>query len=123
MREQQRTVYVAFDGTEFPSASACREHERGKAHERLVGLTPEQIGAALDRSDPELAEALEIVGDRIKAARLAAGEYKRKRSAENGEPATEPQPQPSTPPADDEPEIPENLRRTAETQRSEGRPI
>lgn len=52
MREVTRPVFVAFDNSEFSTAASCREYERGKAPERLVGLTPEQVQADLDRREP-----------------------------------------------------------------------
>lgn len=46
---------------------------------RLVGLTIEQVEAALSRADPELADAIEQVGSRIARARLDAGEKRHER--------------------------------------------
>lgn len=79
--------WVAFDGVPFPigaagedaAETACRAYERRLAHMRLVGLTIEQVEAALSRADPELADAFEVIGSRIARARLAAGEQKYER--------------------------------------------
>lgn len=77
MREQ--TIFVAMDGTRFDSAAECRAHDREHAHLALVGLTIEQVNAALDRSNPEIADAIETVAYRISQVRKDAGEFKRRR--------------------------------------------
>jgi hypothetical protein len=105
---KQVTAYESFDGVTFATAAECRQHERDQAPARLVGLTAEQVAAAMDRSDADLAEAFETVGARIAAARREAGDLKRRRGAtvDAREPApseaadAEPEPQ-SEAPADD----------------------
>ena len=80
MKTVQRTIYLSFDGVEFETATDCREWERDNAGKRLVALTAEQVEAALTRADPELADAIETVGERIKRKRLDDGDYKRRPS-------------------------------------------
>jgi hypothetical protein len=57
MKAETRTVYVARDGRDFPTATQCRAHERKTSGEALVGLTAVQVEAARIGADPELAEA------------------------------------------------------------------
>lgn len=85
MRTELVTQYVAFDGQRFKDAATCRAYERDNVHLQLVGLTVEQVTAAMTRTDIELADALELVGDAIKRARLDSGELKRKRKGSGGE--------------------------------------
>lgn len=73
---KQVTRWEAFDGVPFPTESECRAYEKKCAHIRLVGLSIEQVEAALSRADLELADAIEVVGSRISRARLDAGERK-----------------------------------------------
>jgi hypothetical protein len=94
MKTETREVFIAFDGQQFATAGECRQHERDNAHTLLIGLTFEQISAALARVDLDLAEAIERVGSQIAAARRAAGDMRRKRGAEE---STEP---PAEEPAD-----------------------
>lgn len=74
------TMFEAFTGAVFPTEVDCRAHERENAHRRMIGLTEEQVMAAIERRDPELAEAIEAVGTRIANDRRAAGEFKRARN-------------------------------------------
>jgi hypothetical protein len=95
------TIYESFDGERFDSESACKSHERENAAKRLVGLAEAQIAAALDGTDPELADAIETLGKRIERARLDRGERKRKPSGNGaageaaGETAREPEGRPA----------------------------
>jgi len=75
------TNYVAFDGVPHPTEAECRAYEKRLAHIRLVGLTIEQVEAALSRTDPELADAIEVIGSRIARARLADGDRKHERKS------------------------------------------
>jgi hypothetical protein len=77
---KQVTAYESFDGRTFATAAECRQHEKDQAPARLVGLTAEQVAAAMDRRDADLAEAFETVGARIAAARREAGDLKRRRA-------------------------------------------
>lgn len=88
MKPITTTRYEAFDGATFDTAAECRQHERDMAPKRLEGLTADQVAAALDRSDPELAEAVERCAYLISSARKAAGELKRK-PRENGQGASD----------------------------------
>jgi len=72
--------FKAFTGVVFPTEADCRAHEREMAHRRLIGLTEEQVMAAVERRDVELAEAIEAVGTKIAADRRAAGEFRRARN-------------------------------------------
>jgi hypothetical protein len=77
--------FEAFDGTSFDTEAECKSYEREHAGAQLVGLTGEQITAALARSDEAgiaLAEAIEAVAYRIKKRRLENGDRKRRRSDE-----------------------------------------
>lgn len=71
-------MYEAEDGKRFFSEKDCAAYEARPSVERLVGLTIEQIRAAIARNDRQLGDAIEDVGDMIREARLAAGD-KRKR--------------------------------------------
>lgn len=72
-----RTVFVAFDDAVFDTAEACRAHEAAHVETRLVGLTIEQVQAAINREDVDLADALEAIGNRIARARREAGDMRR----------------------------------------------
>ena len=76
---KQITKFVAFDGAEFDSESECRTWETQHAHLRLVGLTIDQVAQAMDRTDPDLAEAIETVGTAIARLRRESGDLKRER--------------------------------------------
>ena len=71
MKTEQRTVFVARDGQEFPTEGACKAHERETCGAALVGLTEAQVEAARAGGDPELAEAIEIFGAQLRKARQA----------------------------------------------------
>ena len=60
MKAEQRTVYVARDGRDFPTVGQCRAHERETCGAALVGLTAVQIEAARTGADPDLAEAFRM---------------------------------------------------------------
>lgn len=86
MKIETRSIYVAFDGAEFPTEHACLAHEREHAGGRLVGLSSEQIAAALTGADRDLAQAIEDAAHRIRKGRYERGELKRqRRSAPAGE--------------------------------------
>jgi hypothetical protein len=83
------TRFVAFDDTRFDKEEDCLRHEKSNVANRLVGLTIEQVVAAQSRQDKDLADAIEAVASKIRRARLADGELKRKRKAKvvaQGEP-------------------------------------
>ncbi len=100
MKTIERKVYVALDGTEFASAAECKRHERDNASAQIVGLTAEQVAAAIDRSNLDLGEAIERVGNLIATARKAAGDLKRRPRGEEAAPGLETE----TPPDVGEPE-------------------
>ena len=62
MKAEQRTVFVARDGRDFPTKAKCLAHERETCGAALVGLTEAQVEAARTWADPELAEAFEMFG-------------------------------------------------------------
>ena len=104
-------MFEAFDGTRFDDAEACKAYEAQHAEGRLVGLTLDQIKAALARTDVELADVLEDIGARIARTRRASGDMRRHAKGAPKEPtpdggASEPvaatEPAAATP-ADDEP--------------------
>ena len=99
---KQVTRFEAFDGEIFATEAECRSHEYANAHRRLVGLTLDQVNAAMARTDSELADAFEAVGTKIARDRRDAGELKRPRRAETQEPA----PMESAPPTSAEPAPP-----------------
>jgi hypothetical protein len=80
MRTEQRTIFVARDGSEFLTEPQCRAHERKTCGEALIGLTEAQVEAARTREDAELAEAIENFGYELRKARQASGQLKRRRS-------------------------------------------
>lgn len=72
--ELTTTVWKAFDGSTFLTFEEAKSHEDTNFSALLVGLTAEQIGAALDRK-PEaihIADALEKAGSIIGRARREA---------------------------------------------------
>jgi hypothetical protein len=78
MKAIPSTIYRAFDGTDFPTAAACRTYEAEHLTERLTGLTLAQIIAAASREDADLADAFEEFGKAIREKRRGAGEFRRK---------------------------------------------
>lgn len=81
MKVQKITQYVAFDGAKFDNEPACKKHEETALPERFAGLSKDQVVAALNRTDPDLAEAFERFAAQITKARLKAGGSRRKRKA------------------------------------------
>ena len=71
-------VYAAFDGTRFDIAEDCRAHEMANIDAMLIGLTAEQVAAAVARTDKQLGDAIEQVAYRIASARREAGDLKRR---------------------------------------------
>ena len=71
------TLYEAFDGQKFETAEACRAYEAEHVEARLVGMTLDQIRAAIAGEDTGLRDALEEVGRRCSVARRDAGEFRR----------------------------------------------
>jgi hypothetical protein len=76
---KQVTQYESFDGKRFDTEAECKTHEAGLSHMRLVGLTVDQIEAAIARTDIELADAIEAVGAKIARARRESGDLRRER--------------------------------------------
>lgn len=92
------TVYKTFDGMTFLTFEEAKDHEDTNFSALLVGLTAEQIAAALDRKPEALhiADALEKAGNIIGRARREAGQFRRAtkaRAAGETEPAPEAEPQ------------------------------
>ncbi len=87
------TRYISFDGIEHKTAEECRTHEAGQSHLMLVGLSAEDVIAAMlavDWKNPDdpsrpLADAIEHVGMAIAKSRRAAGELKRQRAKKEEE--------------------------------------
>lgn len=79
------TKFKAFDGKECDTEAECRAHEKRNAHFLLVNCREADINAALAGENPNLAEAIEVVGSRLATARRAAGNLKRQPNG--GEPA------------------------------------
>lgn len=85
------TVYEAWDGEVFDSEAKCVAHERANVWRRLVGLTAEQVQAAMAYETPEgreLGDVFATIGSRMYDAR------RRFRAAQPETP-----PEPPTPPA------------------------
>jgi hypothetical protein len=82
------TKYEAFDGETFATQEECAAHEASCVQMRLIGLSLEQVEAAIKREDAELADAIEAVGAKIARARRESGELRRERrkSEPTGEP-------------------------------------
>lgn len=85
MKLETRNVYIAYDGKEFPTEAQCLAHEREHAGGRLVGLTAEQIAAALAGEDRDIAQAIEDAAHKIRKRRYEAGDLKRQRRAKAGD--------------------------------------
>jgi hypothetical protein len=51
--------FLAFDGKVFESVEECAAHEAARPEARVVGLTADQVAAALARTDADLAGAAE----------------------------------------------------------------
>ena len=66
MKEEQRTVYVARDGRDFPTEAQCRAHERETCGAALVGLTAVQIEAARTGADSDLAEVFRMFANELR---------------------------------------------------------
>jgi hypothetical protein len=77
MRTEQRTIYIANDGSEhFSEKDAEKRNKTSKSH-LLLNMTEDHLEAARNREDVELADAIEAEGLQMRARRLAAGEHKR----------------------------------------------
>ena len=76
-----KLVPTAFDGKTFATAEECKAYEAQHVGAQLVGLTIEQVNAAISREDVELADAIEKVGARIAATRREGGDLRRQRKA------------------------------------------
>jgi hypothetical protein len=85
MKTEQRTVFIARDGRDFPTKAKCLAHERETCGAALVGLTEAQVEAARTGEDPELAEAIETFGAQLRKARQGAGLLKRRRRPDEPE--------------------------------------
>lgn len=79
---KQNTTFTADDGTVFGTHAECKTYEKTIMFVKLlVGLTEDQIMAALNRTDIKLADAFERAGNIILASRLARGESRRGKKA------------------------------------------
>ena len=79
------TKFEAFDGEVFPTQEECIAHEASCVQMRLIGLTGDQVEAAIKREDVDLADAIEAVGAKIARARRESGDLRRIRKS-GGEP-------------------------------------
>jgi hypothetical protein len=77
------TMFRSFDKLEFKTEEACRAHEKSVAHLRIVGLTIEQVEAAMSGADMDLAFAIEFVGLRLRRRRTDARILKHQRRSPN----------------------------------------
>jgi hypothetical protein len=88
-------AWQAADGSLHETAAAARTHERSIAPKLLVGMSEAEIDAALERRNPELADAIETVGAMIAAKRREDGDLRGKGGRprkSDGAPEAEPQP-------------------------------
>lgn len=70
MKEIQTKAFVAFDGKPFLTEKECADYEAANYRMLLVGLTQEQVDAALSRTDLDRANALEIAAKHVARIRL-----------------------------------------------------
>lgn len=82
---QQVTKYRADDGREFNSEADCLAYEKSPEAFALVGLTFDQVVAAMERRDAALAAIIEDLGARIRRERQASGDKRRKSPKQEGE--------------------------------------
>jgi hypothetical protein len=73
--------FLAFDGKIFETIEECAAHEAARPEARVVGLTADQVAAALARTDVDLADAFEALGSKIARARRESGDLKRTRKS------------------------------------------
>lgn len=85
MKRLMTPTYIARDKTPFTVEADCIAYERDNMPKILAGMSEAEVAAALDRSDPELADLIEYAGQRITALRRAAGDLKRARKNGNGD--------------------------------------
>ena len=78
---KQINVWQAVDGVNFNTEEECRVHEADHPEWLLIGLTLEDVEAAINKSVGTIADALEAVGARIARQRRARGEFKRQRGS------------------------------------------
>ena len=74
MRTEMQPVFLAFDGTPFLTEKDCVAYEDGHWHKQLVGMTLEQVIAALERNDIDRANAFERAARKIAKLRVEAGD-------------------------------------------------
>lgn len=77
MKKVTIEVWRSFDGVDHPTEEACAKHEAEAWPLRFVGLSVEEVNAALERRDTDLADAFEKAGNQIRALRYEAGELRR----------------------------------------------
>ena len=97
MKEVQVTQYEAWDGTRFDSAAKAREYEIRNLHVRLAGTTSDDIQAAIDGTNADLADAYERLGKVIGEARRRRGETKWPAARIAAQPKPEPEPEQQEP--------------------------
>lgn len=85
MKIETRTVYIAFDGARFDSEAECAAYERLHSGSRVAGLTEAEIAAAIAGDNREVADAIEAVAKKVRDARIARGELKRKPKGATGD--------------------------------------
>jgi hypothetical protein len=85
--ELTTVAYKTFDGLTFLTFVEAKDHEDRNFSTLLVGLTADQIAAALDRKPKaiHIADALEKAGSIIGRARREAGQFRRPSRSRNGD--------------------------------------
>jgi hypothetical protein len=76
---KRTTNYEAHDGKHFTTAEECREHETKIKLMRLVNMSDNDVMAAIERHNPELALAIEFAGNLIAERRRSDGVLKRRK--------------------------------------------
>lgn len=92
--------YIAFNGEEFKTQEECKTYESEHIESFLVGLTIEEVRAALKR-EPDavgLSDAIEDLGNRIANTRRKSGELRVVRKPKTPPAPTEPQTTVEAPP-------------------------
>ena len=79
MRRETRDIWISFDGVEWLSEELCRQHERSNdgLAAQAAAATVDEIVAAINGHNDDLAEVFERLGARIAKERRDRGQFKR----------------------------------------------
>jgi hypothetical protein len=81
--------FESEDGLSFATAKECMEHENKTKLTRLANMTAEEVMAAVDGTDLELADEIEFVGQLIAKNRRKRGVLRRAPKTKTGKTAIE----------------------------------